>query len=120
MTDVPTHLFGPLSEESTPVFSAPWEAQAFAITLKLHESGLFTWDEWAETLSAEIYGAQEAGDPDLGDTYYLHWQRALERITEEKGATKAEEVETRTEQWRQAYLATPHGEPVSLDVLSGE
>jgi hypothetical protein len=30
-----------------PVFSAPWEAQAFAMVLALHERGLFTWPEWA-------------------------------------------------------------------------
>ncbi len=35
-----------------PVFREPWEAQAFAMTLALHERKLFTWPEWAQTLSA--------------------------------------------------------------------
>jgi len=26
-----------------PVFREPWEAQAFAMALTLHERGLFTW-----------------------------------------------------------------------------
>src|SRR5215813_5350861 len=56
-----------------PVFREPWEAQAFAMALMLHERGVFTWNEWAETLGAEIKRAQAAGDPDTGETYYHHW-----------------------------------------------
>ncbi len=56
-----------------PVFREPWEAQAFAMTLALHERGLFTWGEWAAALAAEIKRAQAAGDPDTGETYYSHW-----------------------------------------------
>ena len=41
-----------------PVFREPWEAQAFAMTLALHERGLFTWPEWAAALAAEIKRAQ--------------------------------------------------------------
>ncbi|HKG01270.1 MAG TPA: nitrile hydratase accessory protein, partial [Xanthobacteraceae bacterium] len=63
-----------------PVFREPWEAQAFAMALALHERGLFTWPEWAAMLSAEIKRAQQAGDPDTGETYYHHWLNALERI----------------------------------------
>lgn len=63
-----------------PVFNAPWEALAFALALQLHQQGLFTWTEWADTLAQVIRDAQAEGDPDLGDTYYLHWVRALERL----------------------------------------
>lgn len=63
-----------------PVFNAPWEALAFALALQLHQRGLFTWTEWAETLAQVIRDAQAEGDPDRGDTYYLHWVRALERL----------------------------------------
>ena len=62
-----------------PVFREPWEAQAFAMTLALHERGLFTWPEWAAALSQEIKRAQAAGDPDTGETYYSHWLAALEK-----------------------------------------
>ena len=34
-----------------PVFREPWEAQAFAMTVKLHEAGHFTWPEWAAVLA---------------------------------------------------------------------
>jgi nitrile hydratase accessory protein len=68
-----------------PPFREPWEAQAFAMTVKLHEAGHFTWPEWAAVLSEEIAEAQRQGDPDLGTTYYHHWLRALERMVVEKG-----------------------------------
>jgi nitrile hydratase accessory protein len=75
-----------------PPFREPWEAQAFAMTVKLHEGGHFTWAEWAATLSDEIASAQREGDPDLGTTYYRHWLRALERIIVAKGLLKSEEM----------------------------
>src|SRR5580700_6216494 len=67
-----------------PVFREPWEAQAFAMALALHERGLFTWNEWAATLADEIKAAQAAGDPGSGETYYRHWLGALERLVAEK------------------------------------
>ncbi|MCW5774459.1 MAG: hypothetical protein KIT16_22635, partial [Rhodospirillaceae bacterium] len=39
---------------------------------------------------------------------------ALETIVARKGAASTGEVDTRQEEWRQAYLATPHGMPVEL------
>jgi nitrile hydratase accessory protein len=68
-----------------PVFREPWEAQVFALTVRLHEACCFTWTEWADALSAEIRAAREAGDPDLGDGYYRHWLRALEALLDRKG-----------------------------------
>ena len=38
-----------------------------------------------QRLGAEIKRAQEAGDPDTGETYYRHWLAALERLVAEKG-----------------------------------
>ena len=68
-----------------PVFREPWEAQAFALALSLHERGVFSWAEWAAVLGDEIKKAQTAGDPDTGETYYHHWLNALERIVAAKG-----------------------------------
>ena len=104
----------PLGDEG-PVFKAPWEAQAFAMTLRLHQAGHFTWAEWAAALSAEIERAQARGDPDLGDSYYRHWLRALERLAAEKGLVTIDGLEGRTEAWRRAHARTPHGQPVALD-----
>src|SRR5882672_12720951 len=73
-----------------PVFREPWEAQAFAMALALHERDLFTWNEWAATLGEEIKRAQAFGDPDTGETYYRHWLAALERLVAEKGVASRE------------------------------
>ena len=93
------------------VFSAPWEAQAFGLALKLHEAGVFTWKEWADTLASVIREAQAAGDPDLGDTYYVHWVKALERILvrremadEATLARLAHEIEEQAHHAREAQL----------------
>jgi nitrile hydratase accessory protein len=97
-----------------PVFREPWEAQAFAMTLALHERKLFTWPEWAQTLSSEIKRAQAAGDPDTGETYYRHWLAALERIVAEKGVTDAATLSRYVEAWDHAADRTPHGQPIEL------
>jgi nitrile hydratase accessory protein len=97
-----------------PVFREPWEAHAFALAVRLSEAGCFTWAEWATVLSQEIRSAQERGDPDLGSTYYHHWLRALERLCADKGLTTSADLQQRTEEWREAYLHTPHGKPVEL------
>ncbi len=100
--------------DGAPVFRAPWEAQAFAMTVKLHEAGAFTWAEWAGHLGAEIKAAQAAGDPDLGDTYYRHWLRALETLIAKKGLLSADALARRRDAWDRAARATPHGEPIVL------
>lgn len=100
--------------DDSPAFAEPWQAQVFALAVSLSRQGLFTGEEWAETLGAEIKAAQAAGDPDLGDTYYDHWLAALERLVAAKGAATPEQLAERKEQWRRAYLATPHGQPVEL------
>jgi len=97
-----------------PTFAQPWQAQAFAITLTLHQRGLFSWNEWADALAAQIARAQAAGDPDRGDTYYLHWLAALEQLVAEKGASSAEELERYRVAWDRAADRTPHGQPIEL------
>ena len=96
------------------VFAAPWQAQAFAMAVSLHQAGHFTWPEWAATLAAEIKAAQVGGDPDLGDSYYEHWLACLERLVTEKGLLTSDGLATRKEAWRKAAAATPHGQPILL------
>ena len=96
------------------MFREPWEAQAFAMALALHERGLFTWPEWAATLADEIKRAQAAGDPDTGETYYRHWLNTLERLVAEKGVTNAATLARYRDAWDHAADRTPHGEPIEL------
>ena len=97
-----------------PVFGEPWEAQAFAMALVLHERGLFTWSEWVAALAAEIKAAQAAGDPDRGNTYYQHWLNALERLVRDKNVASADLLARYHEAWRRAAERTPHGTPIQL------
>src|SRR3989442_10985372 len=91
-----------------PVFREPWEAQAFAMALALHERGLFTWPEWAATLADEIKRAQAAGDPDTGETYYRHWLNALERIVAAKGLADAQMLARYRDAWDRAARSEEH------------
>ena len=97
-----------------PVFREPWEAQAFAMALALHQRGLFTWPEWAGTLADEIQRAQAAGDPDTGETYYRHWLAALERLVAEKRIASPERLARTRDAWDRAADRTPHGTPIEL------
>ena len=97
-----------------PVFREPWEAQAFAIVVALHQRGLFEWSEWAQYLSRAIADAQAGGDPDTGDTYYLHWLAALERLVSDKGLAPPLALGALRQAWRVAAEVTPHGQPIEL------
>ena len=77
-----------------PAFREPWEAHAFALAVKLHERGLFTWREWADALSEQIAAAKQRGEPDRGDTYYQHWLAALESLVASKGAASPRRAAT--------------------------
>lgn len=114
MTDFAEHARRLAEGIDSPVFSAPWEAHAFAMTLALHRAGLFGWREWADTLAACIREAQAGGDPDRGDTYYRHWLAALERLVVAKGAGSASELQRFGRAWAHAAGRTPHGRPIEL------
>jgi nitrile hydratase accessory protein len=97
-----------------PVFAEPWEAQAFALAVKLSEQGHFTWKEWAAALAEELKAAANRGEPDDGSRYYQHWLAALERLVAAKGLSNPAALNARKEAWAEAYRHTPHGKPVEL------
>ena len=72
-----------------PVFAEPWQAQAFALAVRLSELGYFTWKEWAAALAAQLKAAADRREPDDGSRYYHHWLAALERLVAAKGLTDA-------------------------------
>ena len=72
------------SDEEGPVFDAPWQAQAFALAVKLSELGHFSWTTWTATLAEEIARADARGDPDDGSAYYHHWVAALEGLVADR------------------------------------
>ena len=101
-------------DEGGPVFAEPWQAQAFALAVKLSEQGYFTWKEWAAALTDELKAAANRGEPDDGSHYYEHWLAALERLVTAKGLTDPAEMLERKEAWADAYRHTPHGKPIEL------
>ena len=101
-------------DDAGPVFRAPWEAQAFGMTLALYERGCFTWREWAQSLAEEIAAARARGERDDGSRYYEHWLVALEKLAVDRGLTSAGELVQRKAAWDRAARATPHGKPIVL------
>ncbi|WP_165779784.1 nitrile hydratase accessory protein [Mesorhizobium sanjuanii] len=95
-----------------PVFAEPWQAEAFAMTVALHDKGLFSWGEWAEALSAEVKKPGAASD---GHDYYEHWLAALERLLAAKGVAGKGDVDALAAAWERAAHATPHGKPILLE-----
>ncbi|MCZ8546006.1 nitrile hydratase accessory protein [Mesorhizobium qingshengii] len=95
-----------------PVFAEPWQAQAFAMTVALHDKGLFSWSDWAEALSTEVKKPGAAAD---GHDYYEHWLAALEGLLASKGLAAKPDVDAMTEAWERAAHATPHGKPILLE-----
>jgi nitrile hydratase accessory protein len=114
MSEAPPPLSGQPWDNNGPVFAEPWEAQAFAMTLTLHQKGVFTWTEWAQALAAKIAAAQAAGDADQGDTYYHHWLAALESLVASKGVSNMAELTRYQQAWDHAADRTPHGQAIEL------
>lgn len=104
----------PLRELDGPAFAEPWMAQVFACAVYLSRQGLFTWNEWVDVFSAEIKAHPQQPGEAANAAYYRQWLAALETIVGLKGAASTTEITERQETWRQAYLNTPHGQPVEL------
>lgn len=105
-------------EDDEPVFAEPWQAQAFALAVRLSATGYFTWTEWADVLAEQLQNAVDRGEPDDGTQYYVHWLAALEKLVTEKQLTDAAALLQRKEAWADAYRHTPHGQPVELGAPS--
>jgi nitrile hydratase accessory protein len=101
----------PQSPEGAPVFAEPWQAQAFALTVHLHERGSFSWSEWAEHLSREVHRPGRAAD---GSDYFDAWVAALTHLLVDKGVADEAAVLALQTSWQRAAEATPHGHPIEL------
>lgn len=112
----PDNPIGPLRyRDGQPVFREQWHAQVIAVVELLVAEGKVTPAVWSETLGAELDKRSRNGDPDNDETYYSAFLSALESILDETGIVSQSEVDRREGDWRQAYLSTPHGEPVVLE-----
>ncbi|WP_244642416.1 nitrile hydratase accessory protein [Phyllobacterium sp. 628] len=107
-----THSQGLGDGIDAPVFAEPWQAEAFALVLALHEQGLFTWDEWALALSSAL---KQPGALDDASDYYHCWVAALESLIAIKNVTNSADIDHVTAAWQRAAHATPHGQPILLE-----
>lgn len=96
------------------IFEEPWQAEAFATTLHLSQQGAFTWSQWVGTFAKRIAAEPRRAGEDVPTAYYRQWLGALESLVEDTFEMPLATVEIRQEQWRRAYLETPHGQPVTL------
>ena len=111
----PDDPLGPLKrKDGGPVFDEPWQAQALAMADTLVTTGQFSAVDWGETLGAELRGAADTGAPDSTETYYCAVVAALEKLLAQSGTANKDEINSRRNQWKRAYLNTPHGKPVDL------
>jgi nitrile hydratase accessory protein len=106
-------------DDGGPIFAEPWQAQAFALAVRLSAQGHFTWKEWATTLADELKADAARGEPDDGSRYYHCWLAALESLVVSKRLSDAVALSARKEAWAEAYRRTPHGKPVELENESG-
>lgn len=102
----------PTSAEGDPVFAEPWHATAFALTVHLHEKGLFSWSEWANVLSAKVKAPGRAAD---GSDYFDAWVEALSALLADKGVAEAGTLLALQQSWQRAAEATPHGSPIRIE-----
>ena len=95
-------------------FTEPWQAQVFALTLHLHDQGVFTWPEWADRFAQTLAAHGLDRELDGGDDYFTAWLAALESLLAERNIAPPEDVTRLRGAWETAYLETPHGAPVYL------
>ncbi len=93
-------------------FDRPWHAQAFALAVALNEAGHFPWTLWAERFGATLSKARATGPLDGSDDYYRAWVATLEGILSETDPKAARALADWKAAWTEAYLSTPHGQPV--------
>ena len=109
----------PIGEDG-PLFAEPWQAQAFAMTVRLSAEGHFTWPEWVKYLSVELAADKDKVSDNNLETYYNQWLAALEKLVTDKGLASSGEMSGRKDEWRRAYLNTPHGKPIHLSAAESK
>ena len=97
-----------------PVFQEPWHAQIFAITVHLHQSEMFGWPDWASRFSETLKVHGLSKELNGGDDYFHAWLVTLENLLSDQELASDPEIGRLVTAWREAYLATPHGQPVKL------
>ncbi len=104
----------PMSDNPEQPFEEPWHAQLFAVTHSLASAGRFEWTAWSDHFSAALKRADDGGAAKDGSDYYDVWLGALEEFLIDRDLADPETLVGLKQGWTDAYLSTPHGEPVEL------
>ena len=97
------------------VFQSPWHSQLFAITVQLSESGNFSWKEFVDFFGKSLNRARIHNENlDGNDDYFNSWLVALEEIIVTKEIANSKILSVLKNDWINAYLSTPHGDPVKI------
>ncbi|MBT4872806.1 MAG: nitrile hydratase accessory protein [Paracoccaceae bacterium] len=97
-----------------PVFEHPWHAQLFALSVALHAQGLFSWPDWTKRFGARLKRNGAERDLNGGDDYFTAWLETLEELLVEREPENRQQLSALRTAWKQAYLSTPHGSPVTI------
>lgn len=104
-----------MTDPGTPSrFDDPWQAQLFALTVALADAGHFRWTDWTTAFGATLKRHAADRPLDGGNDYYNAWLETLENLLDHQGLAGQAEARTIRAAWEQAYLSTPHGQPVKL------
>ena len=105
----------PLADtDGDPVFDEAWQAQALAMADNLVKSGLFSANDWSDALGQSLKESVDRADVDSQQIYYSCVLKTLEKLIAEHSEINTELMDSKREDWEQAYLSTPHGQPVKL------
>jgi len=78
------------------VFEEPWQGRVFGMAVALHESGLYDWEEFRQTLITRIAAAEARGGP---FAYYEVWLQTFEDLLTRKRLVTAPEIDETTYQF---------------------
>ncbi|WP_053005822.1 hypothetical protein [Kiloniella spongiae] len=105
----------PLSHlDGNPAFDELWQAQVLSMVDALITENVITPVNWSESFGKNLNAAYQKGDPDNLDTYFSAALTTLEKLITDQCEITKTDVTKKHEDWRQAYLSTPHGKPVQL------
>mgnify|MGYP001816978629 CR=1 FL=1 len=102
------------SVDGQPAFDEPWQAEVLAIADTLVQNGMFSASAWSDALGEVLKQAQSSGASDNQETYYQCVLKALEGLVASHSDIDRQAMAGKRKDWEQAYLSTPHGQPVNL------
>jgi len=102
------------SVDGEPAFSEAWQAEALAIADTLVQNGMFSAGAWSAALGEALQEAASSGASDDQETYYRCVLSALEELVARHSAIGRQAMAGKRKDWEEAYLSTPHGQPVKL------